>query len=55
MEQVIQDLGDNGIFVAAMVTPKVSVSKIKPQPKSGNAKQEQFLVTVSVYKRHHMM
>ena len=36
-------MGDNGIFVAAMVTPKVSVSKIKPQAKSGNAKTRAIL------------
>ena len=50
MDRVIKDLSNNGIFVAATVTPEVSVSIIKPQEMP---KQEQFLITVSVYKRHH--
>ena len=43
MDQVIKDLGNNGIFVAATVTPEVSVSKIKPQAKSGNARTRAIL------------
>ena len=43
MDRVIKDLGNNGIFVAAMGTSEVSVSKIKPQAKSGNAKTRAIL------------
>ena len=43
MDRVIKDLGNNGIFVAATGTPEASVSKIKPQAKSGNAKTRAIL------------
>ena len=43
MNQVIEDLSNNGIFVAATVTPEVSISKVKPQAKSGNAKTRAIL------------
>ena len=54
MDQVIKDLGNNGTFVAATATPEVSVSKIKPQAKSGNAKTRAILINCfSLQKASH--